>query len=681
MVFRLLGLCLLLGQVALAEVVRLEVQGRSEVLHGRSFGAAGAYEKIQGRVFFEVDPRLEQNRIICDIDLAPRNRRGKVEFSSDFYLVRPTRPGRGNGTVLYEVCNRGRKGMLGMFSRATSSRELTTPTEFGDALLLDHGFSLAWLGWQFDVPRVSNRLRLYAPVARQGSTPIRGLVRAEFVPETRVRSFPLSDRNMEPAYPAVDPDDPDLKLTVRDLTDGPRQIVPRSHWRLAREEHGKPVASSGHVFMASGFEPGRIYELVYAAENPTLVGLGPAATRDFIAFLKYGGAFQEGGSAGGLGSSVRRAIGFGTSQSGRFLRTFLYYGFNQDEGRRRVFDGVISHVAGASRGSFNHRFAQPSRDAHSFMNTFYPTVIYPFADLPLPDGERGLNEGVLDRSRRQESTPKIFYTNASYEYYGRAASLIHTSLDGARDVALAPNTRVYVFAGTQHGPAAFPPQRRSTANLPNPNDFRWPMRALLLALQDWLAEDRQPPPSQVPRISKGEMVPLDRMSFPRIPGVRLPARMMQPYRLDYGPDFRTRGIVTLQPPRMGGAFRPLVLQVDRDGNELAGIRLPVIRVPLATYTGWNLRHPDIGSPAELYSMVGSFIPFPGTRRERLQAGDPRLSIAERYASRDAYLRRIRTEAGRLARQRYIIGSDIPHLARQAAELWDYLSSGRQPESD
>ena len=676
MAFRVLGLWLLLGQFAFAAVVGVEVRDRREVLHGRSFGSAGTYEKIQGKVFFEVDPRLEQNRTICDIDLAPRNRRGKVEFSSDFYLIRPTRPGKGNGTVLYEVCNRGRKGMLGMFSRATSSRNLTTPTEFGDALLLDHGFSLAWLGWQFDVPRDSKRLRLYAPVAKQGSAPIRGLVRAEFVPESKVRSFPLSDRNMEPAYPAVDPQDPDLKLTVRDLTDGPRQIVPRSRWRLAREENGKPVASSGHVFMASGFEPGRIYELVYSAENPPLVGLGLAATRDFIAFLKYGGAFQEGGSVRGLGSTVQRAIGFGTSQSGRFLRTFLYYGFNQEEGRRRVFDGVISHVAGASRGSFNHRFAQPSRDAHSFMNTFYPTVIYPFADLPQLDRERGLNQGVLDRSRRQESTPKIFYTNASYEYYGRAASLIHTSLDGARDVPLTGNTRVYVFAGTQHGPASFPPQKRSTANLPNPNDFRWPMRALLLALQAWLAEDRQPPPSQYPRISKGELVPLDRMNFPRIPGTRLPIRIMQPYRLDYGPDFRTKGIATLQPPRVGGAFKPLVPQVDRDGNEIAGIRLPVVQVPLATYTGWNLRHPDIGSPAELYSMVGSFVPFPGTMRERRQTGDPRLSIAERHSSREAYLRRIRTEADRLAKQRFLIGSDVPHLTRQAAELWDYLSRGQ-----
>ena len=382
MALRVLGLWLLLGQLAVAAVVGVEVRDRREVLHGRSFAAAGTYEMVQGKVFFEVDPRLEQNRTICDIDLAPRNRRGKVAFSSDFFLIRPTRPGKGNGTVLYEVCNRGRKGMLGMFSRATSSRDLTTPTEFGDALLLDYGFSLAWLGWQFDVPRDSKRLRLNAPVAKQGSAPIRGLVRAEFVPETRVRSFPLADRNMEPAYPAIDPEDPDLKLTVRDLTDGPRQIVPRSRWRLAREENGKPVASRGHVFMSSGFEPGRIYELVYPAENPVLVGLGLAATRDFIAFLKYGRALQDGSPAQGLGSTVRRAIGFGTSQSGRFLRTFLYYGFNQDERERRVFDGILSHVAGASRGSFNHRFAQPSRDAHSFMNTFYPHRHLPLCRSP-----------------------------------------------------------------------------------------------------------------------------------------------------------------------------------------------------------------------------------------------------------------------------------------------------------
>ncbi len=643
-------------------------------MSGRRFAAAGAFEIVEGKIFFEVDPQLPQNQTICDIHLAPGNDRGKVEFSSDFYLIQPTHPRNGNGAVLYEVSNRGRKGMLGMFNRATSSRDLTTPKEFGDALLLDHGFSLAWLGWQSDVPQESNRLRLYAPVAKRGSKPIRGLVRAEFVPETPVRSFPLADRNMEPVYPAADPEDPELQLTVRDLTDGPRQTIPRSRWSFAREENGQPVASRSHVFMSSGFEPGRIYELVYRAENPVLVGLGLAATRDFISFLKYGGGAEGNSSTAELGGMLKRAIGFGTSQSGRFLRTFLYYGFNQDESRRQVFDGIFSHVAGASRGSFNHRFAQPSRDAHAFMNTFYPTVIYPFADLPQLDDETGLREGILSRSQRQKSTPKIFYTNASYEYYGRAASLIHTSLDGKRDAPLAQNTRTYVFAGTQHGPAAFPPRKRGTVHRPNPNDFRWPMRALLLALNRWLVDDhRPPPPSQFPRIAKGELVALDRMTFPKIPGIQVPIRMMQPYRLDYGPDFRTQGIATVQPPRVGRAFSPLVPQVDRDGNEIAGIRLPVISAPLATYTGWNLRHPDIGSPSELYSMVGSFIPFPRTRQERHRTGDPRLSIAERYAGREAYLKRIRLEASRLVKQGFLIGSDAPHLSRQAAAFWDYLS--------
>ena len=234
----------------------------------------------------EVAPHLTQNQTICDIHLAPRNKRGQVEFSSDFYLIRPIHPSNGNGTVLYEVSNRGRKGMLGMFNRATSSRDLTTPGEFGDALLLDHGFSLAWLGWQFDVPRESNRLRLYAPIAKQGAESIRGLVRAEFVPDRHVLSFPLADRNMEFAYPTIDPEDPKLELTVRDLTDGPRQTIARSQWRFAREENGQPVASRSHIFMSSGFEPGRIYELVFPAENPVLVGLGLARYPGFYLFFE-----------------------------------------------------------------------------------------------------------------------------------------------------------------------------------------------------------------------------------------------------------------------------------------------------------------------------------------------------------------------------------------------------------
>lgn len=671
---RLLSCWVLFGQLAFSVVVRVEFREQSSVLAGSHFSLAGRFERLEGKVFFEIDPRLPQNQMICDIQLAPKNNKGKVAFSSDFYLLKPIDRSKSNGTILYEVSNRGRKGMLDMFNLAESSLDPTLREHFGDGFLLNRGFTLAWLGWQFDVPQLSNLLKLYTPISQQGSKPVRGLVRAEFVPKRRVLSFSLADRNMRAVYPVARPQDPKLKLTVRDLTDGPRRVIARHRWSFAREDDGKPVASRNHVFMPSGFEPGRIYELVYKAENPNLVGLGLAATRDFISFLKYGRLKKWQASEKVLGNLATRAIGFGSSQSGRFLRPFLYYGLNQDERSRQVFDGVLSHVAGASRGSFNHRFAQPSRDAHAFMNTFYPTVIYPFADLAQFDDETGLREGILSRSQRESVIPKIFYTNASYEYYGRAASLIHTSLDGSRDISLAKNTRIYVFAGSQHGPATFPPRRSGTINEPNFNDFRWSMRALILALNRWLVENIAPPNSKYPQISKGELVSLSDMQFRKIPGIQMPVRIMQPYRLNYGFNFRTHGIATIQPPLVGKAFRALVPQVNRDGNEIAGIRLPIIQVPLATYSGWNLRHPRIGAPEELYSMVGSFIPFPKTREDRLKSGDPRHSIATRYTSREDYLNRIKVEARRVVNEGFLIRSDVPQVVKQASALWDYLIS-------
>jgi len=674
MLIRLLSYWVLFGQLAFSMVVRVEVREHSAVLAGSPFSSAGRFERLEGKVFFEIDPRLPQNQMICDIHLAPKNDKGKVAFSSDFYLLKPIDKRRSNDTILYEVSNRGRKGMLGMFNRAESSLNPRWREHFGDGFLLNKGFTLAWLGWQFDVPQSDDLLRLYTPIVKQGSKPVSGLVRAEFVPKRRVFSFSLADRNMKGVYPVANPQDPGLKLTVRELTDGPRKVISRDRWSFAREDNGTAVASRSHVYMSSGFEPGHIYGLVYKSENPVLVGLGLAATRDFISFLKYGWVKKSQDSGKALGRLGTRAIGFGSSQSGRFLRTFLYYGLNQDERSRQVFDGVLSHVAGASRGSFNHRFAQPSRDAHAFMNTFYPTVIYPFADLAQFDDETDLREGVLSHSQPESIKPKIFYTNASYEYYGRAASLIHTSLDGSRDVLLAKNTRIYVFAGTQHGPATFPPRRSGTVNAPNPNDFRWSMRALILALNRWLVEDVAPPDSKYPQISKGELVSLSEMQFPRIPGIQMPVRIMQPYRLNYGFDFRKTGIATIQPPLVGKPFQVLIPQVDRDGNEIAGIRLPIIQVPLATYSGWNLRDPRIGAPEELYSMVGSFIPFSKTKDDRLKSGDPRCSIATRYTSYEDYLGRIKIEANRLVLEGFLMSSDVPHVVKQASELWDYLMS-------
>ena len=652
-----------------AGLVRIQVSERSDVLSGNAQGAAGAYERIIAKAYFAVDPKLPANQIISDINLAPTNEQGLVEFSSDLYVLKPRDPAKGNGTILFEVSNRGRKGTLGMFNRAGGSLDPRNDPDFGDKFLLEQGYTLVWLGWQFDVPRDPALMRLDAPVVKG----ITGLVRAEFVPDKKIYSHSLADRNHVP-YTVANPEDSSLQLTVRDRVDGPRRVLPRSSWQFAREESGKPIPDDGSVYSSAGFEPGKIYDIVYQAKDPALVGLGPTAVRDLISFLKY-----EGGAVTPLGDQrrfLKRAIGFGTSQSGRFLRTFLYYGFNADEKNRKVFDAVWAHVAGGGRGSFNHRFAQPSRDGHPFFNTFYPTDIFPFTDLPETDSDTGLTAGILDRAIKAGVAPKIFYTNGSYEYWGRSASLIHTSSDGRADAALAKDTRIYLLAGTQHGAGSFPPARNSnTRNLANANDYRWVMRSLLVNLNRWISDGAEPPASQYPLAGKDQLVAPGAVQFPKIAGIEVPKRIQRAWRADYGPDFLTKGIVAKEPPAVGKPFTTLVPQVDSDGNETTGIRSADLRVPLGTYTGWNLRTPAIGAPEELFSMVGSFIPFARTKAERQKTGDPRPSIEERYRNREDYLQKVNAALKELAATGHLRESDLPAIAKSAADRWDYLTRG------
>lgn len=643
-----------------AALVRIEVLERSDVLDGRAFGPAGPYERIVGKAYFAVDPAAEANRIVRDLDKAPRNESGLVEFSADIYVLKPRDPARGNGAALYEVSNRGRKHMLAIFNRAEASLDPRAPAHFGDGLLMERGYLLFWLGWQFDVPRDQQLVRLYPPVVKG----VTGLVRAEIVVDKKTTRHSLADRN-HIAYPVENPDDPKLALTVRDTATGPRRTVPRGSWR---------IVDRTAIEMPAGFELGRLYELVYTSRDPAVVGLGPAAVRDMISFLKHGGNGVT--MLGDHRRYIKRAHAFGLSQSGRFLRTFLYHGFNRDEKGRKVFDGMMVHVAGAGRGSFNHRFAQASRDAHPFYNLLYPTDIFPFTDLEETDPETGARDGILTHSTPPEARPKIFYTNSSYEYYGRAASLTHTTPDGTADFDLPASTRMYLFAGSQHAPASFPPARAGTQALPNPNPFLIPMRALLDAMDAWVRDGKEPPPSLYPRIRQKTLVPLDAVRFPKIPGVGLPTRIQTAWRLDFGPRFSEEGIVTKEPPAVGKPFPLRVPQVDEDGNEAAGIRTPQIEVPLATYTGWNLRAPEIGAPKELFSMVGSFLPFARTRAEREKSGDPRLSIEERYATRAEYLERFGAAARRLAERGYLLDRDVPVLVERAGAEWDYVMGRR-----
>ena len=661
MILRTLVAALLVAIPASAEVVRIEVKSRTPVLASQAFGATGPYERLSGTIYFAIDPRNSANLIIADIDKAPRNAAGKVEFSADFYLLKPADPSRGNGTVLYEVSNRGGKGMLGFFNFAQGAPDPQTTQQFGDGFLLEQGFTLMWIGWQFDVPLRDGLVRVYAPIAKEADgRAITGLVRSDFVVSERVTDASLADRGHQ-AYQVSDRDDPATVLSVRDAVEGARRTIPRDQWQFS--DDGKSLR------MAAGFEPKKIYEVVYRSQDPPVVGVGPAAVRDTISKIKYSGASELGLPQG----AIKRSIAFGISQSGRFLRTFLYYGFNEDESHRKVFDGVMPHVAGSGRGSFNHRFAQPSRDAHPFINFFYPTDIFPFTDAEQTDPDTGLTDGLLTHALKPAFQPNIFYTNSSYEYWGRSASLFHTTVDGTKDARLPGNVRGYLLSAGQHGVAGFPPSRSIGQQLNNPLDYRWAMRALLVAMNRWVTGGTTPPASALPRVDNGTLVTPDRLKFPAVPSVNVAKVPHKAYRADYGPDFIRKGIVTQEPPAIKSAFVMLVPQVDADGNELAGIRMPELSVPVATYTGWNLFNEKSGPVDVVSSMQGSFIPLARTKAERDQAGDPRRSVEERYRSRDQYLAEITKAANDLVAKGYLLKTDVPRIVAQAGTRWDYVT--------
>jgi hypothetical protein len=619
---------LLFPLLAAPEVARVEIRDRA---------AAGGYDKFTGRVHFELDPAL--NRNVRDLALAPRNARGRVEFSADFYVLKP-RSGA-SGTVLFEVPNRGGKGMLSRFNYAGGSLDPRTPEHFGDGFLLEQGLTLAWLGWQYDVPQREGLLRMFPP-ALAG---VRGISRSEFIPDRKTTLMPLSDRGHEP-YRIADP--ASVVLTVRDTVTG----------RRARVEGFRVTANRDGLELDAGFQPGQIYEATYEASDPPLVGLGLAGVRDLISYLKYDG--------GELGRHAH-AIGFGISQSGRFLRTQLYFGFNTDEKGRRVFDGVWADVAGAGRGSFNHRFAQASRDGYQFFNLFYPTDLFPFTDGEQRDPETGLADGLLVH---EKNVPKIFYTNTSFEYWNRSTALVHASLDGTRDEKLGASTRYYYVASAQHGPGRVPPPANGTKFVQNPNDFRPLQRGFLAALLAWVREGKEPPPSRYPTIATKTLAPRDGVQFPAIPGVALPATPKLAWRADYGPDFRSKGIVTVDPPVLGKPFAALVPQVNEDGNELGGVTMPFVAAPLGTHTGWNYRAAETGAPSELAPVVGSFFPFPKTKSAR--GADPRRSLEERYASREDYLGKVAAATTALVRERFLLERDRERIRKYAGELWDWV---------
>ena len=619
------------GGLASAEVTRVEIAQRVAV------GSTG-YEKIVGTVHFAIDPKDSRNRVIVDLDKAPLGSDGRVEFSSALYILKPKDARAGNGAALLEVLNRGRKGLIPSFNRGGIG-DPVTEADVGDGFLMRQGFTLVSVGWEFDVPRGAGMMRIEVPVATEGGKPIRGVVSARFVLDAPAPEHTVSDLA---AYVPSAPDGHDTRLTVRATATEPAgQDIPRARWRL-----------NGHtISLEGGFEPGKTYEIFYQAVNPPIAGLGFAAVRDTAAWLKH----QTGDVA-----PVRLVYAFGSSQSGRFLRGFLYEGFNTDERDRPVFDGVMAHIAGVARLDLNRRWSLPRA-----LGTYSATG-FPFSDAAQRDTLTGISEGLLENPRSKHR-PKIFYTNTAVEYWGggRVAALEHTAATGSTDIALPENVRSYFFAGTQHGPGRFPPAAATVGQQrANPADYWWIMRGLLTAMHRWATEGVAPPASAYPTFGEATLTRAAAVSLPAIPGAASPRLLLAGVRV-------ANPLIS----GGGGAGAPLPLfvpEVDEDGNELAGVRLPEVTVPLATYTGWNFRSVRAGVPGDLVPLVGSWMPFPATRAAKDAAQDPRRSVEERYASRADYLAKFKDAADALVKRGYLLPQDLARVVQRGGEQWDLV---------
>jgi hypothetical protein len=648
---------------ARAELRDLKFYSRQPFAEGMPFGDTGPYEILRGVATFAVDPSHPRNRAIIDLSLAPRNADGMVEFEADVCILTPKDPTKGNGTILYDVNNRGNKVALAMFNTAVGGNNPITKANAGNGFLMRRGYTVVWCGWSGELLAGGDRLLLRAPIATEKGQPIRGLVRQEMMTDRPASSLTLSRREGHGSYPPSARGEKEATLTWRMHEKDERASIPRGQWsfeRLPLPKVKQGVAGTLpylKLHLEAGFRPGYLYELIYEGEGPIVQGLGFAAVRDLIAHLRHDKKW-----------AFRRAYGFGVSQSGRFLRHFLYQGFNADEQDRKVFDALMPHVAGGGLGSFNHRFAQPTRNQNQHEEHLFYGDAFPFTYGPAVDPFSKRRDQICPDDPR--FLPKVMHTQGAGEYWNRAGSLVHTDPLGTRDADIPANVRVYIFGGTQHSPAGFPPKPGLGENLPNPGDYRPFPRALLDALDAWVRDGTEPPASVYPRIATKTLVSWQQRhsGFPGLPGVRYPEVIHQPFALDFGTEFLTKGLITVQPPKVIGRYTVLVPKCDSDGNDLGTLLPAEVAVPLATFTGWDLRRREFGAEGALASLLGSYLPFPTSAAERAKRGDPRPSVAERYGSFEKYLQRFEQECDRLVAARYLLDEDRRRLLGQREQF-------------
>jgi hypothetical protein len=628
---------------AAARITEIRVDTVEPLPGSQTLGAAGAYVRIKGIAKGEVDPTAPENAVITNIDKAPRNEAGLVEYETDFYILRPADPAKGSGVLFYEVTNRGRKLLSPYIHDAakvkpSAANDPQTVDDVGNGFALKRGYTIVWSGWDPDAPKTNNGMTARLPVATEGGMPIVKRIREEIVVGTR---GPATGDTVGLGYPAASTDTAQARLTMRLRESDPRTEIAAEAWEF--------VDAQKIRLKGAAFTPVAIYELWYDATQPKVLGLGYAATRDLVSFLRNETKDATGHPnpvmADGAGATgIRHTLALGISQSGRYLRHHIELGMNRDERGRRVFDGVLAHISGAGKVFANHEFGEPGRTATQHEDRAYPENWPPFSAAAATDPLSGKSGSIL---RGDASDPLLMETNTSTEYWQKGASLIHMDPSGQRDLTLPPDARAYLIAGTQHaGRAGLDTSAGVCANPRNPHSSGPALRALIVALEEWVDQGIAPPASRVPSLADGTAV--NAVAMPAIPNLA-----MAPAANRIGPPSDW-----IDPPTNAqngeGVYGTRVPAVDADGNETAGIRLPDIAVPLATFTGWNVYK---AAPSELCDRDGSYSPFAKTKAEREAAHDPRPSVAERYGSRAGYLMRLSVAAAALVGQRLLLPED------------------------
>jgi hypothetical protein len=663
-------LCLLISFVfcagcAFARITRIEVTKTETYNDGKRFGSAGEYVRIFGKAYGEVDPNNSLNAIIQDIQLAPRNAKGNVEYVTEFILLQPKDINKSNGILFLSLPNRG---------------NVFPP----DTALLKRGYVYLWCAWQGDVLPGNNRVTIDVPVATDNGKEITGRIRSEFEAADLAKTLNVSSGYFNGmshhSYETVTLDNSNAALTKRVHEEDERELIPNSDWVFAdcSSTEFPGIPSTTKISLKGGFDPNYIYELIYTGKNPLVMGLGFAAIRDIASFFKHELKDDAGNqnpivTQGGTTIPIKVAIMQGISQCGNFTRTFLQLGFNEDENKKIVFEGVNDHI-GTRRISLNIRFGRPGGGGLQREDHLFPSNEPPFTWDVTTEPISGVKGGILEKCIQTNTCPKIIQTFSSSEYWQLRASLRTTDPYSKKDISIPSNVRIYLFNSTQHGP--FKMNDKISGFTTNDNSYTPNLRALLVALENWVLNDKQPPPSLYPRIDNNTLVKPDKKSIGwiDIPGVPFSGKTNEGALIDYGPNYNMKyvsGILREPPVIMKNKFyHVLVPKVDKDDNELGGIRNTTVLAPLGTYTGWSLRQKSFGD-GDLNALNGMFIPFKITKEERLAAGDPRLSLEERYQTHEGYVSAVRKAADQLVTKGFLLPGDADQII-STAETSDVL---------